>query len=87
MGCFFSFISCVWIWYCYLQISIWEVFVMAAVFGIGGTFMLIGSLSLTADLIDDNKVSKIRSLLHYCSLIGEKKAFKPREREIQYKGH
>lgn len=33
---------------------------MAAVFGIGGTFMLIGSLSLTADLIDDNKVSEAK---------------------------
>ncbi|KAI2807836.1 hypothetical protein BLOT_005776 [Blomia tropicalis] len=57
IGCFFSLISCVWIWYSYLQISIWEVFIMASIFGIGGTLMLIGSLSLTSDLIGINKIS------------------------------
>lgn len=34
---------------------------MAAVFGIGGTLMLIGSLSLTSDLIGDNRVSSTLS--------------------------
>lgn len=63
-GCVFGFISCVWIWYCYLEISIWEVYAMAAFFGIGGTFMLIGSLSMTSDLIDANKVSSTQYTVH-----------------------
>jgi hypothetical protein len=39
-----------------LNIALWQVFSVAALFGIGGTAMLIGSLSLTADLIGDNIV-------------------------------
>lgn len=37
---------------------------MAAFFGIGGTFMLIGSLSMTSDLIDANKVSSTQYTVH-----------------------
>jgi hypothetical protein len=56
IGCTFGIFSCIWIFLSGLNIALWQVFSVAALFGIGGTAMLIGSLSLTADLIGDNIV-------------------------------
>lgn len=61
-----AFASCLWIYLSNLAITIWEVFAVAAVFGIGGTLMLIGSLSLTADLINHNKVCVISCCCYQC---------------------
>ena len=58
IGCIFGILSCFWILLGGLSITLWQVFSVAALFGVGGTAMLIGSLSLTADLIDDNIVWK-----------------------------
>ena len=59
MGCIFGLLSCFWIFLGGLAITLWQVFCVAALFGLGGTAMLIGSLSLTADLIGDNNVRLI----------------------------
>ncbi|CAG2109421.1 unnamed protein product [Medioppia subpectinata] len=58
IGCGFGLLSCIWIFVGDLGITLWQVFCVAALFGIGGTAMLIGSLSLTADLIGENIVSQ-----------------------------
>ena len=60
IGCTFGLLSCFWIFFGGLGISLWQVFSVAALFGIGGTAMLIGSLSLTADLIGDNTVTNFQ---------------------------
>lgn len=57
LGCLFGLSSSIWILVGGLKITHWQVIGVATFFGIGGTAMLISSLSLTADLIGDNTVS------------------------------
>ncbi|CAG2107216.1 unnamed protein product [Medioppia subpectinata] len=60
MGCLFGLASCVWNSFGSVDnesFKQWQVYGAALLFGIGGTTMLIASLSLTSDLIGNNTTS------------------------------
>lgn len=55
MGCCFGIAGCIWVWFgdgAYYRE--WGIFVVGALLGIGGSTLLITSLSITADLIGEN---------------------------------
>ncbi|KAK3872749.1 hypothetical protein Pcinc_022184 [Petrolisthes cinctipes] len=55
LGCVVGICGCVWVWFgAGSYFSEWGIFLVAALLGIGGSTLLITSLSITADLIGHN---------------------------------
>lgn len=55
LGCCFGIAGCTWIWFGEGDyFTTWGIFVVGALLGIGGSTLLITSLSITADLIGEN---------------------------------